>query len=68
MNPRVVRRMLLASLTRLGYYWPQAGILFGICLNGIGLATGEAALIGTGANVLTISGLFLVQRRRRGSD
>lgn len=52
---------------RLSHYWPQAGIVLGMCLNMVGLVLGKSELIGTGSNVLTISGLFLFQRRRRES-
>ena len=45
-------------------YWPHAGIALGLTLNVIGLVGHHPGLIGTGSNVLTVSGLFLVQRRR----
>jgi hypothetical protein len=52
-------------------YWPHVGVFLGISLNVIGLAIAMPDLIATGSNVLTISGLYLVQRRRnsqRGDD
>jgi hypothetical protein len=49
---------------RLWAYWPHAGVFVGISLNVLGLATVMPDLIATGSNVLTISGLYLVQRRR----
>lgn len=58
-------RRALPQRGALTYYLPHAGILLGLVLNMAGLATGEDRLIGTGANVLTISALFLGQRRRR---
>ena len=42
--------------------WPLAGVGVGVILNTVGLITGSTALIATGSNALTISGLFLVQR------
>lgn len=45
-------------------YWPHAGVCLGISLNVIGLVTAMPDLIATGSNVLTIAGLYLVQRRR----
>lgn len=50
--------------SRILAYWPHAGLAIGVVLNVVGLLTGRSDLIGTGANVLTICGLFLVQRRR----
>jgi hypothetical protein len=44
--------------------WPLVGIGVGIALNTAGLATDSATLIATGSNVLTISGLFLVQKTK----
>lgn len=46
------------------FYWPQAGIVTGIVLNVVGLALENSDLIATGSNLFTVSGLFLVQRRK----
>ena len=46
------------------YYWPHAGIGLGLALNAAGVAMNKPDLIASGSNVLTVCGLFLVQRRR----
>ncbi|MGH2904276.1 MAG: hypothetical protein ACRDK7_11955 [Solirubrobacteraceae bacterium] len=43
-----------------GSYWPQAGIAVGVLFNLAGLLSNRPDLIGTGANILTVSGLFNV--------
>lgn len=47
-------------------YWPHMLVGLGMMLNGVGLATGKAILIGGANNLLVVGGLILAQRKRNG--
>jgi len=48
-----------------GFYarWPQVAIALGMAMSAVGLATNHLEFIAAGSNVLTVAGLFLVQKR-----
>lgn len=52
------------SRFRISTYWPHIGICCGLFLTVLGPITGDEKLIASGANLLTVSSVFLMSRKR----